>query len=156
MRVPEQSVHTMSALGSAGSTHWFHPSELPDDVFAPAELVIPIRPGYRPWPLYMAYVASVGSGKISLVNGFYPFRHLGDFYFELEYPAFGPVFVRQPRPATHVYGGKLDHPDLDYRLMGLQPEDPDLYESMFAYMGLLVVGVPAWEYRRKQDRIRRT
>lgn len=152
MLVPEQSVHTMSALGWGRSTHWFHPSELPDDVFAPAELVIPIRPGHRPWPLYMAYVASVREGEMSLADGFYPFRHLGDFRFELEYPAFGPVFARQPRPATHLYGGRLGHPDLAYRLMGLQPEDPELYESMFADMGLLVVGVPAWEYRPEPTR----
>ncbi len=147
MLVPECSVHTMSAFGSGRSTHWIHPSELADNTFAPAELVIPIRPGHRPWPLYMAYVASIEDGEMSLADGFYPFRHLGEFRFELEYPAFGPVFERQPRPASHLYGGRLNHPDLEYRLMGLRPADPELYEDMFARMGLLVVGVPAWEYR---------
>jgi len=147
MLVPERSVHTMSARRGAPATHWYHPSELPEDVFAPAELVIPVRPGHRPWPLYMAYVVSVRAGAIRVADGFYPFRHLGHFRFELAFPAFGPVFVRQQRPATHLYGGRLGHPDLAFRLMGLQPEDPDIYESMFSEMGLLVVGVPAWEYR---------
>jgi len=121
---------------------------LPEDYSATAELVIPIKPGYRPWPLYLAYVAAVRGGEVSLADGFYPFRHLGGFHFELEYPTYGPIFQRRPtRPATHMYGGRLVHPDLGHRLMALQPVEPDLYEIMFADSGLLVVGVPAWEYR---------
>ena len=148
MLVPERSPHSMVAVRIGRSTRWIHPSELPEGRVALPELVIPVRPGHQPWPLYMAYVASVTSGEASLCDGFYPFRHLGNFRFELEYPSYGPVFERRPeRPASHLYGGRLVHPDLEYRLMALEPVDLDLYEMMFAEVGLLVVGVPFREYR---------
>lgn len=128
------NIHLLS-LTDAG---WVHPSELPNDVFAPPSLVVPLKRRRHLWPQYDAHTFRPKDGTTNdlTLTAQAPYvlqAEVGGFKLQLSY---------RRRQQSYAYVGQLSHPDFIERLVDLWLPD----EALFNQTGLIIVGVPVEAY----------
>lgn len=131
------NVHLLS-LTDAG---WVHPSELPEDVFSPPSLVLPLKRRRHLWPQYKAYTFRPKDGTTNVLT----LTTHAPYTLQAEVEGFKLPFSYRRRQHSYAYVGQLSHPDFNERLVDLWlPEDTE--KALFNQTGLIIVGAPVEAY----------